>query len=95
MWPLSFPLHILTCLCSVNLSSGRVADLGGGTVFPLDGLKLTPKTGMMLLFAYNPDPTGVTQHAACPVLEGTKMTATQWYREGVSHAKNWEAHNDL
>merc|ERR1719291_429916 len=67
-----------------------VADEGGGTVFPPDGLKLEPTVGMLLLFAYNPDPERLTEHSACPVLRGEKMTATQWYREGVSKEHNWE-----
>lgn len=67
-----------------------VAEEGGGTVFPPDGLKLQPKVGNMLLFTYNPDPHRLTEHSACPVLKGEKMTATQWYREGVTLENNWE-----
>jgi len=67
-----------------------VADDGGGTVFPPDGLKIEPTVGMLLLFTYNPDPDGLSRHAACPVLRGEKMTATQWYREGVTAKHDWE-----
>merc|ERR1712183_197870 len=63
---------------------------GGGTVFPKDHLKFQPSPGSFLLFTYNPDPTGLSLHAACPVLRGEKSTATQWYREGVSEEKNWD-----
>eukprot|EP00746_Dinoflagellata_sp_MGD_P133551 gnl/MRDRNA2_/MRDRNA2_67268_c0_seq2.p1 gnl/MRDRNA2_/MRDRNA2_67268_c0~~gnl/MRDRNA2_/MRDRNA2_67268_c0_seq2.p1 ORF type:complete len:181 (+),score=13.53 gnl/MRDRNA2_/MRDRNA2_67268_c0_seq2:32-574(+) len=66
------------------------ASKGGGTVFPNDGLKLEPNPGMMLLFTYNPDPQRLSWHSACPVLKGSKSTATQWYREGVSAELNWE-----
>merc|ERR1712232_650033 len=69
----------------------NVAEDGGGTVFPPDKTKLVPEPGMVLFFTYNPDPLGLTRHSACPVLRERKTTATQWYREGVSHEKNWEA----
>jgi len=68
----------------------NVATDGGGTVFPPDKLKLEPTAGMFMLFAYNPDPRSLTSHAACPVLKGSKSTATQWYREGVSDEKPWD-----
>ncbi|CAK0854447.1 unnamed protein product [Prorocentrum cordatum] len=67
-----------------------VADEGGGTVFTTDGLKVEPTVGMMLLFTYNPDPQGLSRHAACPVLRGEKATATQWYREGVSKEHDYK-----
>eukprot|EP00929_Paragymnodinium_shiwhaense_P119141 TRINITY_DN91018_c0_g1_i1.p1 TRINITY_DN91018_c0_g1~~TRINITY_DN91018_c0_g1_i1.p1 ORF type:complete len:590 (-),score=129.06 TRINITY_DN91018_c0_g1_i1:130-1899(-) len=70
-----------------------VAEKGGGTVFPPDKTKLIPTPGMLLFFAYNPDLMGLTQHSACPVLKGRKTTATQWYREGVSHERDWEKVN--
>jgi len=73
----------------------KVADVGGGTVFPPAKLKLTPKAGDLLLFTYESDPHSVTMHAACPVLKGSKLTATQWYREGLTREKTWEHHNDL
>merc|ERR1712008_180905 len=68
----------------------NVASDGGGTVFPPDNLKLEPEAGMFMLFTYNPDTHGVTEHAACPVLNGSKTTATQWYREGVSDEQPWD-----
>jgi len=67
-----------------------VADEGGGTVFPNDGIKLEPSVGDLLMFAYNSDPNSLSYHSACPVVRGRKLTATQWYREGVSMTRNWE-----
>eukprot|EP00928_Gymnodinium_smaydae_P018719 TRINITY_DN17134_c0_g2_i1.p1 TRINITY_DN17134_c0_g2~~TRINITY_DN17134_c0_g2_i1.p1 ORF type:complete len:628 (-),score=55.25 TRINITY_DN17134_c0_g2_i1:227-2110(-) len=68
----------------------NVASDGGGTVFSIDKLKLEPSAGMFMLFAYKSDPQRLTQHAACPVLSGSKSTATQWYRESVSDEKPWD-----
>ena len=69
----------------------RVPEEGGATVFTRGKtLKVQPEEGMMLLFTYNPDPTRISEHSACPVLLGEKSTATQWYREGVSAESNWE-----
>eukprot|EP00930_Biecheleria_cincta_P047481 TRINITY_DN32924_c0_g1_i1.p1 TRINITY_DN32924_c0_g1~~TRINITY_DN32924_c0_g1_i1.p1 ORF type:complete len:640 (+),score=106.89 TRINITY_DN32924_c0_g1_i1:7-1926(+) len=68
----------------------NVASEGGGTVFPPDNLKIEATAGMYMLFAYNPDPKGLSQHAACPVLKGSKTTATQWYREGVNEDTPWD-----
>lgn len=67
-----------------------VAEEGGATVFPRDGLKFTPREGSVLLFTYNPDPDGLSEHAACPVLKGEKATLTQWYRDGTSEHKTYE-----
>jgi prolyl 4-hydroxylase len=72
-----------------------VAEKGGGTVFPPDGLKYQPKKGEALLFTYNPDPDRLSEHSACPVLKGDKYTATQWYREGVTAERNWEGKTEL
>jgi len=85
----------LTERVMTSLAYCAVGTKGGSTVFPPDGTKLTPSAGSMLLFTYNPDPLRLTEHSACPVIAGEKMTATQWYREGVSLEKNWEHWNKI
>lgn len=57
---------------------------GGETDFPEIGLKIIPKAGNALYFAYmnssgQPDP--LTLHAGCPVIKGEKWIATRWVRE--------------
>ncbi|MGZ5781611.1 MAG: prolyl hydroxylase family protein, partial [Burkholderiaceae bacterium] len=57
---------------------------GGETEFPEIGLKIIPKAGNALYFAYmnsssQPDP--LTLHAGRPVLKGEKWIATRWVRE--------------
>eukprot|EP00933_Yihiella_yeosuensis_P030602 TRINITY_DN24227_c0_g1_i1.p1 TRINITY_DN24227_c0_g1~~TRINITY_DN24227_c0_g1_i1.p1 ORF type:complete len:633 (+),score=97.92 TRINITY_DN24227_c0_g1_i1:86-1984(+) len=75
---------------ATSLTYCRVADEGGGTVFPNVKVKVTPKAGTMLFFTYNPDPKTLTEHAACPVLKGVKTTATQWYRENLNSNLTWQ-----
>ncbi len=78
-----------------SLTYCRVADRGGFTTFTQAGLKVVPKRGQMLLFGYklNDSPymdDGLTEHSGCPLREGSKWVATQWYREGVSEERGWE-----
>ena len=78
-----------------SLTYCRVADRGGFTTFTQAGLKVVPKRGQMLLFGYklNGSPymdDGLTEHSGCPLREGSKWVATQWYREGVSEERGWE-----
>lgn len=57
---------------------------GGETVFPETGLKIIPRAGNALYFAYmnssgRCDP--LTLHAGCPVIKGEKWIATRWVRD--------------
>jgi len=70
----------------------EAARKGGATVFPVGEhheLKFAPGPGDLLFFKYQPDP-GLAMHAACPVIEGSKSTLTQWHRLGVSVQKPWD-----
>lgn len=58
---------------------------GGATWFPLAGIRVAPKRGLLL--AWNnmkPDgsPNELTLHEGMPVLRGTKYIVTKWFREG-------------
>lgn len=60
---------------------------GGATWFPLAGIRVSPKPGLLL--AWNnmrPDgsPNTDTLHEGMPVIRGTKYIVTKWFREG-----NW------
>lgn len=59
-------------------------EAGGATVFPKLNLSLWPKKGSAA-FWYNLDPNGegndFTQHAACPVLTGSKWVSNKWIHE--------------
>lgn len=58
--------------------------LGGGTVFPRLGVRLTPTKGSAA-FWYNLYRNGEgieeTVHGACPVLMGEKWVSNHWIRE--------------
>lgn len=77
----------------------RIPELGGATTFTNDALKVVPRSGDMLLFAYwlggNLMAGQDGEHSGCPILKGQKLVATQWYREGVDVDWNWEAMADL
>lgn len=56
---------------------------GGGTVFPVPGVTVTPRGGTALLFHNTladgrPDPA--SRHAGSPVTHGSKWLATRWIR---------------
>ena len=58
---------------------------GGATWFPLAGVRVRPKRGLLL--AWNnmaPDgrPNMQTLHEGMPVVEGVKYIVTKWFREG-------------
>ncbi|CAK9300109.1 unnamed protein product [Gordionus sp. m RMFG-2023] len=57
---------------------------GGATVFPLVGVRSTPKKGSAA-FWYNLKASGNgdfdTRHAACPVLAGSKWVSNKWIHE--------------
>ena len=38
---------------------------------------------------------GFTEHSGCPVVEGTKVIATEWIRLGVTEELPWNAYNTL
>ena len=61
---------------------------------------MVPQRKQMLFFGYKLPPAvedgeprmdnGHTEHSGCPLREGSKWVATQWYREGVSEERGWE-----
>lgn len=59
-------------------------EAGGGTSFPHAGLVVRPQKGGAVFFA-NVDKSGqpdrATLHAGQPVVQGSKVIATQWLRE--------------
>lgn len=60
---------------------------GGATWFPLAGIRVAPRQGLLLAWNnMNPDggPNENTLHEGMPVIEGTKYIVTKWFREG-----NW------
>ncbi|RZF65761.1 2OG-Fe(II) oxygenase [Sphingomonas populi] len=60
---------------------------GGATWFPLAGLRVNPKQGLLLAWNnMNPDgsPNDKTLHEGVAVMKGTKYIVTKWFREG-----NW------
>jgi prolyl 4-hydroxylase len=62
---------------------------GGSTWFPLAGLRVNPKQGLLLAWNnMNPDgsPNDQTLHEGVAVMKGTKYIVTKWFREG-----NWIA----
>jgi len=77
-----------------SLTYCAVADKGGYTYFSRSSLKVVPKPRQMLFFGYKLKDeqmdNGLTEHTGCPVREGRKWIATQWYREGITAEKNWE-----
>lgn len=57
---------------------------GGGTVFPLLNVTITPKAGDALFWFDSQTDGGMdtqTLHGGCPVVMGTKAIATMWIRE--------------
>ena len=62
----------------------NVPDEGGETFFPEAGVKVTPRTGNLLIWN-NMDgdghPNPASLHQGMPVLAGTKYVITKWYRE--------------
>ncbi|MDO7843535.1 prolyl hydroxylase family protein [Sphingomonas immobilis] len=60
---------------------------GGATWFPLAGLRINPKRGLLLAWNnMNRDgsPNEKTMHEGVAVMRGTKYIVTKWFREG-----NW------
>ncbi len=60
---------------------------GGETWFSTAGLKVTPRTGMLLAWNNHDadgNPSGATLHASLPVTAGVKNIVTKWFRE-----RNW------
>ena len=55
---------------------------GGGTYFPESRLRIYPRKGNALFFAYpQPEAHTLTLHGGDPVIEGEKWIATKWLRE--------------
>ncbi len=38
---------------------------------------------------------GATEHSGCPVVEGEKWIAVQWFRDGVSQVRPWDYYRAL
>ena len=71
----------------------KAADVGGGTVFPKANIKVQPRDGSAVLFAYKRDDgymdDGNTMHTGCLVREGYKQIVTMWMREDVTPREPW------
>lgn len=65
----------------------NAVEEGGATWFPLAGLRVSPRPGLLLAWN-NMKPDGsanpATLHEGMPVTAGTKYIVTKWFREG-----NW------
>lgn len=65
----------------------NTVEEGGATWFPLAGIRVSPKPGLLLAWN-NMKPDGAantsTLHEGMPVVTGTKYIVTKWFREG-----NW------
>lgn len=63
----------------------KVAEQGGGTLFPKANIFVKPEPGMATFFSYrgldNIMDDGLTLHAGCPVLKGEKWITTLWMRD--------------
>jgi prolyl 4-hydroxylase len=81
---------------ATSLTYCEVAERGGYTLFTRSGLKVVPRRREMLFFGYKNNHTramdhGHTEHTGCPLREGKKWIATQWYRDGVSEDHDWSS----
>lgn len=59
-------------------------EAGGETAFPKAGVKITPRTGNLLIWNNldaNGEPNDFSLHQGMPVLAGLKYIVTKWYRE--------------
>jgi len=70
------------------------AERGGHTHFNNAKIKLKPKQGDLLVFSYvYPDNTNdymrLSEHSGCPIKEGEKIIATQWFRRDVYEFEDW------
>lgn len=82
---------------ATSLTYCAVADKGGYTMFTRSAIKVVPKARQMLFFGYKINgrahmDDGLTEHTGCPLREGRKWIATQWYREGMTAEKGWDAY---
>lgn len=73
---------------------------GGATNFRNAGLHIRGKKHQAVFFSYIDPETkimdnGFTEHSGCPVVEGTKVIATEWIRLGVTEELPWNAYNTL
>ena len=78
----------------------QLPSQGGATNFQRLNIHVRPKLYQALFFSYMDPLTqamdpGMTLHSGCPVLEGTKIIVTQWFRLGVSKEWNFTNVNDL
>ena len=58
---------------------------GGATWFPLAGVKVKPRRGLLLAWnnmTADGRPNTLTVHEGMPVVEGVKYIITKWFREG-------------
>ena len=74
----------------------RAPGAGGATTFTRSGLKIQPVENSVLFFAYRyrddqmSMDNGQTEHSGCPVTEGEKFIAVQWFRDGVTQNRPWD-----
>ena len=78
----------------------EVATIGGHTNFRNSGVHVKPRLHDAVFFSYiDPESKqmddGFTEHSGCPVYEGSKKIAVQWFRFGVSEDEPWTAFNTL
>jgi len=70
--------------CATLVTYLSDVEVGGETIFPLPGLRFSPRRGMAVYFAYGAPGRSLdarSLHAGLPVGQGEKWIATQWMRD--------------
>ena len=92
--------HTLATRVATMVLYCTIPTQGGATNFRNAGLHIQGKKYQAVFFSYIDPETkimdnGFTEHSGCPVVEGTKVIATEWIRLGVTQELPWNAYNTL